>query len=546
MIHNGLGGSRKRLHSGLFSGANAVPFLFEDCTVDTDRREIRRGTGTVSPGPQVFDLLVYLIRNRDRVVSKDDLLEGVWQGRIVSESTLTSHINAVRKAIGDSGDGRRLIRTVPRKGFRFVAEVKEATAAASAVAAPLPATPIATEALALPDRPSIAVLPFTNMSGDPGRDYFADGMTEDIITELSRVRWLFVIACNSTFTYKDRAVDIKQVGRELGVRYVLEGGVRQASDRVRITAQLIDATTGVHLWADRFDGQLDDVFDLQDRVTASVVGAIAPKLEQAETERAKRKPTENLNAYDCFLRGMASFHRLTREANGEALHLFYRAIDLDPDFAAAYGMALTYIQRYGNRWMIDGAREIAEAVRLARQAVELGRDDAVALWSGGAILDRLGREPETGVVFIDRARTLNPNLASAWLVSGWARIHLGDPEVAIAHFAQAMRLSPVDQMMSLMQTGTAAAHFSAGRLEEAASWAERARRERPNWLPTLSLIAASNALAGHFDRARLAVARIRELDPEYRVSSMTDWAGSSPAEHLARLEEGLRKAGLPE
>src|SRR5262249_30188968 len=229
-----------------------------------------------------------------------------------------------------------------------------------------------TDSLPLPDRPSIAVLPFTNMSGDPARDYFADGMTEDIITELSRFRWLFVIARNSTFTYKGRAVDIKQVGRELGVRYVLEGGVRQTSDRVRITAQLIDATTGGHLWADRFDGPLEDVFDVQDRVTASVVRAIAPKLEQAETERAKRKPIENLNAYDYFLRGKASFYRYTKDANSEALRLFYRAIDLDPDFAAAYGMAAQcYDQRHGNRWMIDRSQEIVEAVRLARQAVEL-------------------------------------------------------------------------------------------------------------------------------------------------------------------------------
>jgi TolB-like protein/tetratricopeptide (TPR) repeat protein len=548
MSRNGsLGGSPKGLHSGVFQGRTPVPFLFEDCTVDTDRREIRRGTGIVSAGPQVFDLLVHLIRNRDRVVSKDDLLEAVWRGRIVSDQTLTSHINAVRKAIGDSGDEQRLIRTVPRKGFRFVAEVQEASAAtASAVAAPPPATPVSTEAPALPDRPSIAVLPFTNMSGDPARDYFADGMTEDIITELSRFRWLFVIARNSTFTYKDRAVDIKQVGRELGVRYVLEGGVRQAGDRVRITAQLIDATTGAHLWADRFDGPLEDVFDVQDRVTASVVGAIAPKLEQAETERAKRKPTENLNAYDYFLRGTAGHRRVTREANSEALHLLYRAIDLDRDFAAAYGMAaLCYGQRYANRWMIDRSREIAEAVRLARQAVELGRDDAVALWTGGNVIDSLG-DPEAGAVFIDRACTLNPNLAAAWQASGWARVHLGNPELAIAHFAQAMRLSPVDPLMWNMQFGTAAAHFFAGRIEEALSWAERAWREGQNWLPTLRLIAASNALAGRFDRAQIAAARLRELDPEFRISSLKDWTANPRPEYLGRLEEGLRKAGLPE
>jgi tetratricopeptide (TPR) repeat protein len=340
---------------------------------------------------------------------------------------------------------------------------------------------------------------------------------------------------------------VKQVGRELGVRYVLEGGVRQASDRVRITAQLIDATTGMHLWADRFDGRLEDVFDVQDRVTASVVTAIAPKLEQAETERVRRKPTENLSAYDCFLCGMASFYRFTREADTEALHMFYRAIKLDPDFAAAYAMAAACYQiRYDNRWMIDRSQEIPEAVRLARQAVELGRDDAVALCSAGAALDRLGRDPEAGVVFIDRARTLNPNLASAWLLSGWARVHLSDPEVAIAHFAQAMRLSPVDPTTFAMQHGTAAAHFYAGRIEEAASWAERAWRENPNWLPTLRLIAASNALAGHFDRAQTAVARLRELDPEFRISGLKGWTGSAHPQFIARLEEGLRKAGLPE
>jgi len=525
-----------------------VPFLFEDCTVDTDRREIRRGTGIVSPGPQVFDLLVYLIRNRDRVVSKDDLLEAVWRGRIVSEQTLASHINAVRKAIGDSGDEQRLVRTVPRKGFRFVGEVEEARpVTASAVAAPSLATPVATEPLALPDRPSIAVLPFTNMSGDPAREYFADGMTEDIITELSRFRWLFVVARNSTFTYKGRAVDVKQVGRELGVRYVLEGGVRQAGDRVRITAQLIDATTGGHFWADRFDGPLEDVFDVQDRVTTSVVCTIAPKLEQAETERAKRKPTENLNAYDYFLRGKAIFYRYTKDANREALQLFYRAIDLDPDFAAAYAMAAhCYGLRRGPRWMIDRPQEIAEAVRLARQAVELGRDDAVALCFGGVLLGVLTRDPEAGALFIDRARTLNPNLAYAWSTSGWIRVSLGEPEVAIAHFAQAMRLSPLDPLMFVMQTGMAAAHLQAGRFEESASWAERARREGPNWVSTLRLVAASNALAGHFDRAQMAAARLLEFDPEFRISSLRDLVAHPHPQYVARLEEGLRKAGLPE
>ena len=231
-----------------------------------------------------------------------------------------------------------------------------------------------------PHKPSIAVLPFNNMSGDPEQEYFADGMVEEITTALSRTRWLFVIARNSSFTYKGRAVDVKQVGRELGVRYVLEGGVRKAADRVRITAQLIDASTGAHLWADRFDGSLEDIFELQDQVTASVVGAIAPRLEQAEVERAKHKPTESLDAYDYFLRGIASLHSWTKESNDEALRLFNKAIELDSDFASAYGMASwCYVRRKGSRWMIDRVQETAETARLARRAAELGWDDAVAL-----------------------------------------------------------------------------------------------------------------------------------------------------------------------
>ena len=274
-------------------------------------------SSTIAVGPQVFDLLVFLVRNRERVVSKDDLLDAVWGGRIVSESTLTSHINAVRKAIGDSGEEQRLIRTVARKGFRFVGDVREVKSPddvalqATATARPIEA---AASALILPDSPSIAALPFLNLSGDPEQDYFADGVVEDIITALSRIRWLFVIARNSSFTYKGRAVDVKQVGRELGVRYVLEGSVRKAGSRVRITGQLVDATTGGHIWADRFEGTLDDIFELQDQITASVVGAIAPQLERAEISRAKRKPTESLDAYDYYLRGMANLHRGTREA----------------------------------------------------------------------------------------------------------------------------------------------------------------------------------------------------------------------------------------
>src|SRR5690606_20984767 len=369
--------------------------MFEDYVLDQERRELSVRGDVVDVGPQVFDLLLHLLSHRDRVVSKDDLLQAVWSGRIVSESTITSHINAVRRAVGDTGGIQRLVRTVPRKGYRFVGEVRVSEAGAEQSAEPPePAagspTPQEAPALALPDKPSIPVLPFHNLSGDQEQDYFADGVVEDIIGALSRIRWLFVIARNSSFTYKGRTVDVREVGRELGVRYVLEGSVRRSGNRIRITGQLIDATSGAHIWAERFEGQVADIFELQDEIAESVVGAIAPQLERAEIERAKRKPTESLCAYDYYLRGTAKLHNGTREAIAGALRLFYRAIELDPEFASAYGMAAwCHFWRKINGWMDERSLEIAEGARLARMAVSLGRDDAVALTRGGHALGHL-------------------------------------------------------------------------------------------------------------------------------------------------------------
>ena len=402
-------------------------------------------------------------------------------------------------------------------------------------------------ALVLPDKPSIAVLPFQNMSGDSEQEYFADGVVEDIITALSRLRWLFVIARNSSFTYKGRAVDVKQVGRELGVRYVLEGSVRKAANRVRVTGQLIDVSTGTHLWGDRFEGALEDIFDLQDQVTASVVGAIAPQLEHAEIERAKRKPTESLDAYDFFLRGMASYYGRTQEAINEALPLFYKTIELDPNFASAYGMAAwCYAWRKINGWMTDRAQEIAETERLARRAAEVGPDDAVALSRGAHALAYVVGDLDAAATFVDRALVLNPNLAGAWYASGWVRVFLGESDVAIKHFAQAMRLSPLDPHSIGMQAGTAFAHFLAGRFDEASLWAGKAMWEQTNYLTTLVIAAASNALAGRSTEAQKTIARLRQLYPTLRVSNVKEWAAFRRPEDLARLEEGLRKATLPE
>ncbi len=433
--------------------------------------------------------------------------------------------------------------------MRFVGAVREMQKPEALVAADA-ATEQPRPALSLPDRPSIAVLPFTNMSGDPEQDYFADGIVEEIITALSRLRWLFVIAHNSSFTYKGRPVDVRQVGRELGVRYVLEGSVRKAANRVRIIGQLIDASTGAHIWADRFDGASEDIFDLQDQVTASVVGAIAPKMEQAEIERARCKPTTNLDSYDYYLQGLAKVHEATKHANGDALRLFYKAIELDANYASAYGMAAWCCTwRIMNGWTADHLREITETARLARQAVELGKDDAIALTMGGFALARVVGEVEDGAAFIDRALILNPNLAAGWLLSGRVNIYLGQPEVGIERATRALRLSPLDPFTSHAFTLIGAGHFYAGRYDEASSWADKGFRQQANSAAAARVAAASHALAGRLDQAYKAMARLREIDPTLRVSDLRHGAAMVPfrrPEDLARFEEGLRKAGLPE
>jgi TolB-like protein len=521
-------------------------YIFENYAIDTDRRELHRGADVVSVAPQVFDLLDYLIRNRERVVSKDDLIKAIWNGRSVSDAALTTRLNVARSAIGDSGDEQRLIKTLPRKGFRFVGQVREAQGPAGATVTgnleeePKPALP-------LPDKPSIAVLPFSNLSSDPEQEYFADGMVEDIITGLSRSRSLFVIARNSTFTYKGKAVDIKQVGRELGVRYVLEGSVRKSGNRVRITGQLIDAAAGTHLWADHFDSQLEDIFDLQDRVTGGVIGAIYPQLERAEIERAQHKPTESLKAYDYYLRALAKFYKWTSETCIEALKLTKTANNLDPEFALGYALgADCYNQRKVFGWSTDVAREIAEARDLARKAVELGKDDPSVLSKAGMALAYVVGEVEEGAALLARAINLDPNLASARTWRGWNHIYLGEGDAAIEQFQIALRLSPLDPRSYSAQAGMAYAHFFCGRNDAALSWATIATRQQPNFLSAHRILIATLALSGRLNEARQACSLTLQIDPTQRISGIADRQPFRRSEDIARLAQAFRIAGMPE
>ena len=520
-------------------------YQFEDFVLDADRRELARGAEAIALGPQVFDLLLHLVQNREHVVTKDNLIDVVWDGRIVSESTLTSHINAVRKAIGDTGEDQRLIRTISRKGYRFVGAVREAATSERAV--PSKPTELLAPALTLPERPSIAVLPFLNLSGDPAHDYFVDGVVDDIISALSRMRWLFVIARNSSFTYKGRAVDLKQVGRDLGVRYVLEGSVRKAANRLRITGQLVDATTGATLWSERFESTLDDVFELQDQMATSIVGALAPHLESAEMERARHKPTESLDAYDYYLRGMWKFRQVSRSAIDEALPLFYEAIQRDPEYASAYAMAAwCHSWRKLSRWVTDPKREIAEGTRLARRAVELGQDDAVALAASAHALAHLVHDFDRSIELLDRALILDPNLAAGWYLGGFMRIWRGEPDDAIERIAHGMRLSPLGPDVQRMEVGIAMAHLLAGRTQDALSWAEKAARHRSDQALPITIFAAIYGRAGRTDDARLAMEQLRKLDAELRLANLGAWLPFQRPQDLENFADALRAAGLPE
>jgi TolB-like protein/Tfp pilus assembly protein PilF len=434
------------------------------------------------------------------------------------------------------------------QSLKNISEPMRAWRARPANAAPSPVSANRPpEVLALPDKPSIAVLPFQNMSSDPEQEYFADGMVEDIITALSRYHALFVIARNSSFTYKGHAVDVKQVGRELGVRYVLEGSVRKVVDRVRVTGQLIDASTGAHLWADRFDGALENIFDLQDDITLRVVGAIAPKLEHAEIVRAMRKPTESLDGYDYYLKAMSNFHKAGREDISEALRLLHKAIEFDENFSSAYGMAAwCYARRKLNGWADDEVSETLEAERMAGRAVECGNDDAIALASSGIAIGYMFADFDRAGSLMDRAQALNPNLAMAWHLSAWIRSFIGQHDLAIEHLERAIRLSPVDPQRSGMLAAIASAHFAAGRFDIASSVAKTALLEQPNNFIAALVASGANSMAGNLDVARSAMERVRELDPNLRLHKVMRRLPHRQPEVLARWEDALRRAGLPE
>jgi len=418
----------------------------------------------------------------------------------------------------------------------------------SAIAAPpVATTPTADAPLTLPDKPSIAVLPFQNMSGDPEQEYFVDGLVEDIITALSRTKSLFVIARNSSFSYKGKSPDIRLVGRELGVRYVLEGSVRKAGDRIRITGQLIDATNGTHIWADRFDGALKDIFELQDQVTLSIVAAIQPELRQAEFARVRRKPVENLDAYDWYLRGLAHLNTRAREAFTEALKCFQTATGLDPTYGAAWGMSAYCIGlRSIAGWSTDEAEDAKEVRRMVPIAVTNGRDDPAALWAAGHAVAWIGRDVDTAASLIARSLELDPGNASAWASSSYFHSWLGHPEKAVEHGERGLRLNPRDPMNFAGLTAVALGYQLMGRYADAIEAVERSLRDYPETMAALRIGATSYALAGRLEEARALGRRVLARDPTYSCSKHRALVPFKRTEDIELGLKGLRLAGIPE
>jgi TolB-like protein len=524
-----------------------VQFLFENHTLDAGRRELRRGSEPVAVEPQVFDLLIYLVQNRDRVVSKDDLIASIWGGRIVSESTLTSRINAARKAVGDSGEDQKLIRTIPRKGLRFVGDVRTHPHGNEQAHAVDPMPPGIREpsrpALPLPDRPAIAVLPFTNMSGDPEQEYFSDGISEDIITALSKLRWFFVIARNSSFIYKGKAVHMKQVAEELGVGYVVEGSVRKAGDRVRITAQLNDVATGSHIWAERYDRGLADLFAVQDEITEAIVAAIEPQLYAAENFHAQRKPPDSLDAWDLVMRALSHYWRVTRQDNLVAQALLEKATAIDPGYGQALGVLATSHTFSAHMGWADMAKSAPIAERSALAAILVDSEDPWAHHALGCAY-LFTRRFEDSLAEFELALRLNPNFSMAQGYYGLALSYSGRWQEAIVAASRALRLSPRDPFSAVYCGIAAYAHFIGRDYDEAIRLAREGIRQRGDFVGAHRVLTAAAGMAGQPDVAGAALGELRRAQPNISLAWIAEHMPIRDEAEREHYLEGFRRAGL--
>ena len=524
-----------------------MQFFFSDYTLDTDRRELCRGPDRVSLEPQVFDLLVYLLENHDRVVSKDDLIAAIWDGRIVSESTLTSRINAARKAVGDSGRDQKLIRTIARKGFRFVGSFRSQQVSSdspdNADRSLDQAGDASRPAMSPLDRPSIAVLPFTNMSDEPEQEYFSEGISEDIITALSKLRWFYVIARNSSFIYKGKAVHIKQVGEELGVGYVVEGSVRKEGNHVRITAQLIDVATGTHIWSEHYDRSLADVFAVQDEITQAVVAAIEPQLYAAENFRAQRKAPDNMDAWDLVMRALSHYWRVTRQDNMVAQALLEKAISIDPNYGQALGLLAASHMFSAHMGWTDMATAIPVGERAALAAIRADSEDPWAHNALGSVY-LFTRCFDDSLAEFELAIRLNPSFSPARGYYGVVLTYCGRWEEGDLAARQALRLSPRDPFAAVYCGVVAYAQFIGGNYEEAIRLCREALRQRSDFVGAHRVLVASAGMAGMKRVAEAAMLELRRAQPNISLAWIAKEIPFKRDVDRDLYLEGFRRAGL--
>lgn len=528
-------------------GLDKVRYLFAEYAFDTERRELYRGTDIVPVAPQTFDLLDYLVRNRERVVSKDELISAIWKDRAISDAALTTRMNAARNAIGDSGEEQRLIRTLPRKGFRFVGAVQETQQPATHPGilgqrdnnAPTPVSP---------PRLSIVVLPFANLSADPTQDYFVDGVTESLTTDLSRISGSFVIGRHTAFAYKNKAVDLKRIGRELNIRYVLQGSVQRGGSRFRVNVQLIDAETGNHMWAERFDKPVADLFDMQDEIVARLANTLNAQLIDAEARRAER--SVHPDAMDLYFQGIAHLNKgVTLDHLTLARGFFERALALDPgSIEALVGTAIVDYTMGVNFFTEERAASLAAAETALNKALSMAPQHAQAHMYLGVVYIFTFRAAQ-GIAECERALALDRNLANAHGWIGRGKFHLGRAEETEAHIHEAFRLSPRDIFAYRWMMVMGIAKFWLGADVEAVVWLRRSIEANRNFPFTHFFLAAVLASLGALDEARGAVQAGLSLDAGFTICRYREGAPRIDPTYLATRErvcEGMRMAGVPE
>jgi TolB-like protein/tetratricopeptide (TPR) repeat protein len=509
------------------------PVAFGPFLLDPDNGTLFRDGELVPIGQKAALLLGVLVVNPGQVRTKTELMDAAWPGTTVEENNLSVQIGSLRKLLGSSPAGGEWIATVPRVGYRFIGQLDA-----------LPSRPEAGTGSVIP---KLAVLPFQNMSGDPEQEYFADGVVEDIITALSRFKSFAVIARNSSFVYKGRAVDVREVARDLGVRYVLEGSVRRAGSRLRTTAQLIDGISGAHLWADRFDGAVEDIFDVQDRITDGTIGVIEPQIRRAEIERSRRKHPENLDAYDLYLQALAQMYGAQAEGNREAYALIERALVLEPDYGAFLAGAIWILtRRVVMGWPSLTGDDRATALDLARRALVAADGDAAVLAQCGATLMGIGQDYQRGTQIIADAVEANPNNQVVVTWAAIAELHCGDVEKSLAYSRRAMLMSPRSPTAHLAMTAIAHAYLALAQYEQALTAAERSLAVNANYEPTYWMLVSANVQLGRMDEARRWLTRFLTLAPDITVARIRAGQPAKDPSRMAAILDGLRLAGLRE